>query len=195
MALVCLILSSNEAAALDHVHTLSPAYHTAIIGSESSSPYNFHSPGVSYGVTLGRRFGFAGRLTAFFPVHLFQDGHYFRARDYYAPSIGGEMLLGAAYKMPLPDDQLMVADLGVSGNAIKLGSDIYETFYSFTLGLGACIAYHYPLTRVLTIGSFVNVAAHFVDLIHDRGGLRWGVFVSAGLTLGLRFGQTRSATS
>jgi hypothetical protein len=186
-AVVFVLLTASAAFGLEHLHTLSPAYHATIVEAEESGTYTFHSPGISYGTVLGKTFGARIRLTFFFPVHLFQEGAYFHTRDYYSPAFGGEAMLGMSYKLHLIDDQRLVFDLGPSFNALKLDSKIYQSFMSATFGIGAGVEYSYPLNRVLTLGMFLSGAVHFLDFIHDTNGLKIGGFITAGITLGLSF--------
>ncbi len=181
------LMAAGEAAAVEHLHTLSPSYHVTVIHSEADSRYTFHSPGVSYATAVRRGIGFRGKATALFPIHLFQDGDYFPARELYNPAVGAEAALGVGYTFTLPDEQLLVLDLGFSANFLKLGSNTLESFYSFTAGPGAGAEFLYPINRLLTIGAFINLAAHFLDFAHETDGLRYGLFVTAGITLGLRF--------
>jgi hypothetical protein len=193
-AVLCwfILISAHTASALDQTHTLSPSYHAAMIQSDADSTYTFHSPGINYNVFLGKAFGFRGRAAIFFPIHLFQDSRYFNARDTYSFALGAEALLGAAYTAKLKDEQLVIVDIGAHLNGMKLGSDVYQTFYSLTFGVGACVEYFYPINRLWTIGSFIGVAGHFLDFIHDANGLKFGVFVSAGITVGFRSFKKKS---
>lgn len=181
------VFSPARVRALDHMHTLSPSYHAAVIESESADTYVFHAPGISYNGALGRTFGCRIRLAVFFPVHLFQDGQYFHARDYYSTTLGGEALLGAAYTFRFGDGQTVTLDVGSSIVAAKLGSDAYESFYNLTFGFGAGVEYTYPLNHMLVLGTFLSVSGHFLDLIHETDGLQAGAFVTAGISLGLTF--------
>lgn len=142
---------------------------------------------MSYAAAVRRGVGFRGKATALFPVHLFQDGDYFPARELYKPSVGAEAQLGVGYTFTLPDEQLLNLDVGFSANFIKLGSDVLESFYSFTAGPGAGAEFLYPLNRLLTIGAFVNLGVHLLDFAHETGGLRYGMLITSGVTLGLRF--------
>ena len=182
-----LLMATGEATAVEHLHTLSPSYHASVIHSEADIRYTFHSPGVSYAAIVRRGVGFRGKATAFFPVHLFQDGEHFSARELYKPAVGAEAQLGVGYTFTLPDHQLLNLDVGFSANFIKLGSDNLKSFYSFTAGPGVGAEFFYPLNRVLTIGAFVNLAVHLLDFAHESGGLGYGLFVTSGVTLGLRF--------
>lgn len=178
--------TAESASALDLQQALSPSYHASVIRSEAASTYQFQSPGASYGIVAGETVCFVGRVTAFFPMTLFQDGHYFSARDYYRPAMGGEALLGAGYAFDLGDDQRAIAGVGPHLNALKLASTRYETFYHLSLGIGAEAAYTHPVGRYLGVGAFLAAAAHFADVIHESGGMRVGVFVNAGISLILR---------
>jgi hypothetical protein len=191
--LCAFLFAALKVSALDQVHTLSPSYHAAVIRSEAESTYSFHSPGINYSVFLGRAFGFRGRAAIFFPTQLFQDGRYYHARDTYSFALGGEALLGAAYTARFPDNQLVIFDIGASINGLKLGSDVYQSLYSLTFGVGASVEYFYPINRLWTIGSFVGIAGHFLDFIHDANGLKFGVFITAGITVGFRSFKKRSA--
>ncbi len=189
----CLLAVSSAGLSLEHRHSLSPVYHASVIEAEETGTYTFHSPGIHYGLVLGRTFGFRARLAFFFPVHLFQEGEYFHTRDYYSPAFGGEILLGASYTLRLPDRQAVVFDLGPDLTAIKLDSSVYESFMSATFGVGAGVEYVYPINSVLRLGTFLAAAVHFLDLIHETNKLRVGAFITAGITLGLSFEGARGA--
>ncbi len=185
---LCCLLLTLRAEAVEIDQGLSPVLHSSTLVSVEST-YEFIAPGVSWGLSAGHRINFVSRLTAFFPAALFQDGHYFHARDYYDPIVGGEALLGAGVALALPDDQRAALGLGAHLNGQKLGSARYETFYSLTLGVGIDARYRYPLSRSLAMGAFIASAVHFMDFIHDADGLRYGVFICGGITLALRTGR------
>ena len=182
-----LLIPTGETAAVEHLHSLSPVYHATIIHSEADSWYTFHSAGVSYATEVRLGIGFRGKATALFPIHLFQDGSYFAARELYRPAVGAEAQLGVGYTFRLPDDQLLIVDVGFAANFIKLGSDTLESFYNFTAGPGAGAEFLYPVNRLMAIGAFLNLSVHLLDFAHESDGLRYGLFASSGITLGLRF--------
>ncbi len=185
-AALTLVVRVDSACAVEQTHSLSPSYHATVIHSEADDTYTFHSPGISYNIFVGRTFGFRGRASIFFPARLFENGRFFHAREYYSVALGGEGFLGAAYQVKLPSKERVIVDIGADLHGLKLGSDVYESFYSFTFGFGAAVEYFYPISRLWTVGTFVGIAGHYLDFIHDTNGLKFGVYVTAGITVGLQ---------
>ena len=181
LSLSVLLVSGPLRAATNH--GLSAVYHWSHIETEEEQTFNFHSPGISYSIATGRKLGFLGRFTLFFPRALYQDGAYFAAKDFYSSSWGFEMLLGASMKFPLKHDLLVIAGLGAHLNSIRMDSDEYENFQHSTVGIGLDAQLYYPVHKNFSLGGFVLASGHFIDLIHSENAQAYGFFVSAGLTV------------
>ena len=167
-------------------YDIAATYTWTHLKTDESSVYDFHSPGVSFGISSGTKIGFLGRGTLLFPRGLYQDGEHFSFHEYYTSGVGGDFLLGVAYNHLISEKLSFVSGGGVHSSVLYLGGPSYESFYSFTIGAGVEAKLLYQVHPKFSIGGFVNTAYDFGDFIHDNNALAYGYFLTAGILFSVK---------
>ena len=181
IALILLISLSFSAQ-----YDISPTYTWIHLKTDYDNVYDFHSGGISFGISSNKQIGLLGRVTRFFPRGLYQDGKHFPFDEYYTSGFGGDVMLGAGYQHHFSPDLVLISGLGIHFNAFKLSSTEYESFYTFTTGVSAEAKLLYQIHPKFEIGGFINTAYDFGDFIHDGNALKYGYFLTVGAIFSMR---------
>ncbi len=163
--------------------------HSTTFWSHSDHQYTFHSLGLGYLVSWGRRGAFV-HATALLPMQGREDGRVSGLGEFYGPRWGGDLLTGFQLRWRAPHDLEAQAGGGPHATFIVLkGITGYRDFSASPLGLGAEASLRWRTGRTvsrwpLTIAVFGSAAVDFLDPFHGHD-LRHGFTFRAGVALGL----------
>jgi hypothetical protein len=169
--------------------------HSTTFWSHSDHQYTFHSLGLGYLASWGRR-GVFVHATALLPLQGREDGRASGLGQYYGPRWGGDLLTGFQLRWLAWHGLEAQAGAGPHATFVVLkGITGYRDFSASPLGLGGEASLRWRTGRAiarwpLTAAVFGSAAVDFYDPFHGND-LRHGFTFRVGLALGLAPGGPR----
>ncbi len=163
--------------------------HSTTFWSHSHHRYTFHSLGLGYHASWGRR-GLFVHASGLLPVQGREDGRTSGLGEFYGPRWGGDLLTGFQFRWRAPRELEAEAGLGPHATFLVLkGITGYRDFSASPLGLGAEATLRWRTARVfshwpVTVALYGSAALDFYDPLHGND-LRHGFTFRAGAAVGI----------
>jgi hypothetical protein len=157
--------------------------------SHSDHQYTFHSLGLGYLVSWGRR-GLFVHATGMLPLQGREDGHVYAIDRFYSAHYGGDLLTGFQWRWRAFRTLEAQAGAGPHATFVVLkGVSGYHDFSASPLGLGAEAMLRWPTRHALsrwpvTVALYGSAAVDFYDPLHGND-LRHGFAFRVGVALGI----------
>ncbi|MCH2109593.1 MAG: hypothetical protein MK135_09700 [Polyangiaceae bacterium] len=188
----CLLGSSSDAAAFEHQHALGPSYQYLHLRSASGSKFNLHQLGINYEGRYGGDLAGLFRATWLIPLSASQEGQTMIPLRDYSRARGVDLFLGLGTRFDIAESWKLDFGLGAHTQFIRLVSDQYVEWSTWSFGLGAVGQAYYSLPGSLwgarpEMGIRSELDFDFVDFAR-AGDLNLAVNAIFSTTIGLRWG-------
>jgi hypothetical protein len=172
------------------LHAIGLGFHTTMFASDDRHGYTLMGPSVVYQYFIGRRWGFALRGEAYFPLSARYAGAEsdFRAglREPYGEGrFGLDGMVLVARRMPLTSALVLIVGGGLHVQSFKLSGTQYAPLEGITGGFGGLARLDWRVHRIVSIGGEVAVGLDPIDFVRHQNRAVLTLPISVAISLAL----------
>jgi hypothetical protein len=173
-------------------HSVGIGFHATTFSTERGEGYTLLGPSVVYDYFVGRRFGFALRGEAYFPMsgRMAGNGEDFRTNlmdAYGARRFGFDGMFMVAYRAEVGSSLVMTAAAGLHVQSFRLTDQRFNPIEAITGGFGLLGRVEYRLGSLLSIGGELAIGLDPIDFVAHSNPATFTVPITPSFFVGLTY--------